>query len=83
MTDIFHTIAFIDVFIIICPFYASSRAFAVPSLFFVQLNTTQSAGRAMNNKGPYEKDISVFMRVCRCMLIDTCAWYFYTMSPYL
>ena len=37
----------------------------------------------MNNKGPYEKDIRVFMRVCRRMSLDTCAWYFYTMSPYL
>ena len=37
----------------------------------------------MNNKGPYEKDIHVFMRVCRRMSLDTCAWYFYTMSPYL
>ena len=47
------------------------------------VNATQSTGRAMNNKGPYDKDIRVFMRVCRRMSLDTSAWYFYTMSPYL
>ena len=60
-TDIFHTIAFIDVFIIIFPISWQQPALLQYRLFFVQLNTTQSTGRAMNNKGTYEKDIRIFM----------------------
>ena len=60
-TDIFYTIAFIDVFIIILPISWQQPALLQYRLFFVQLNTTQSTGRAMNNKGTYEKDIRIFM----------------------
>ena len=79
-TDIFYTIAFIDVFIIILPISWQQPALLQYRLFFVQLNTTQSTGRAMNNKGTYEKDICIFMGVCRRKSLDTSAWYFYTMS---
>ena len=82
-TEIFNTITLMDVFIITLPMSCEQPALLQYHLFFLQLNATQSTGRAMNNKGPYEKDIRVFMRVCRRMSLDTCAWYFYTMSPYL
>ena len=82
-TEIFNTITLMDVFIITLPISCEQPALLQYHLFFLQLNATQSTGRAMNNKGPYEKDIRVFMRVCRRMSLDTCAWYFYTMSSYL
>ena len=79
----YHKTDIDDVFIITLPISCEQPALLQYHLFFLQLNATQSTGRAMNNKGPYEKDIRVFMRVCRRMSLDTCAWYFYTMSPYL
>ena len=79
----YHKTDIDDVFIITLHISCEQPALLQYHLFFLQLNATQSTGRAMNNKGPYEKDIRVFMRVCRRMSLDTCAWYFYTMSSYL
>ena len=73
-----------DVFEITLPFHASNwRFYNTISFFYNSMPPMQSTGRAMNKQGPYEKDIRVFMRVCRRMSLDTCAWYFSTMSPYL